>query len=551
MGNDQGDVPLSTARSLPHGDECSRIGLFLFAFLFFAHTLAAQDVVPDRCGAGDRSGADRIRRIKQGTITGGRPILALSVESVDGRFRVHYDTSGPHAVDLRDSDGNDIPDYIDECLAALEHAWKVEIDTLGYLPPPADGIDGGSPALDVYVEDLGPMGFYGIATPERMIRQSPTELWVSFLEIDNDYSPLDTIPSGRKSYTTTGLDALRITCAHEFHHAVQNGSYAFLPQHRMLYEMTSTWMELRCWPEVRDWAFYASALLTRPSSWPLSRSTGNNGYVWGWFGNVLASLPGNVLRSTWERIGQARMPYAALVDACSASGTTIDDAFCVAVESLYRTGSRGTSNAILPGAQDLPEIAVSSTLEVTGNRSVFSGSMAPFEVRSFRFNLTNPAGDRANADVILSLSDGRVLANDTLRDRQQSYAMTLSSNPSTSDVPIASTGWGVGLTPDAHCIAVEGIALLETASPFPQPLDLSSPVLYVPVAGGSVGDSVSVSILDLSMRPAQPTMMATISVVERRVVATMTVDRTITPGTYLLFVDDRRSTPSMRKIYIR
>ena len=551
MGNDQGDVPLSNALRLFSGS-ASRMGVVLFAFLFFAHPVAADDDLPERCGAGVQSRQDRIHGLMDGTIQAVRPILATFVDSPSKRFRIHFDTTGAGAVDATDSSANGIPDYIDECIAALEHAWAVEIDTLGYRPPPEDGVDGGSPSLDVYVRNLAPSGFYGMATPDRLISQSPTDRWTSYLEIDNNYSATDSTSNGRPSYTTTGLDALRITCAHEFHHAVQNGSYALLNQQRMFYELTSTWMEMRCWPKVRDWAFYASAVLNRPSNWPLSRTSSQNGYVWGWFGNVLAELPGNVMRTAWEKIGNRQTPFAALVDACAESGTTLDDAFCVAADALYRTGSRGAGNTILPGAELLPELAVNSTFDVVGSSSTFTGNIAPFEILAFRFNLTSSSGERAAADALLTLNDAQIFASDSLRDRFQSYAISITPSPSVSDVPISTTGWGARLQPDAHCLIVEGITLLESGSVFPQPLELAASLdLYVPIPGASVGEGVRLSILDLAMRPVQANIISPVSIYQRRLVATVPVNRDIAPGTYLLFVDDGVNTPAMHKIYIR
>lgn len=550
MGNDQGDVPLSYAVQLFSGD-ASRMGAVLFAFLLFALPVTADDDLPDRCGAGMQGRPDRIHGLKHGTIQATRPMLATFADSPSGRFRVHYDTTGVNAVDLADASANGIPDYIDECLAALEHAWAVEIDTLGYKEPPSDSLDGGSGALDVYVRDLGPQGFYGIASPDRLMRQSPTELWTSFLELDNDYSPTDSTTNGRPSYTTTGLDGLRITCAHEFHHAVQNGAYGYIAQHRMLYEMTSTWMEIRCWSDVRDWAFYTKALLERPASWPFSRASGSNGYVWGWFGNVLATLPGNVLRSTWELIGQGRMPFAALVEACKSGGSSFEEAMCRATEALYRTGTRAQSNSYLPGAQLLPELAVGSTLTASGSSATFTGSMATGEVRTFRFNLVAPSSEKANADVVLAISDGRLLASDTLRDRPSAYGITLNATPGAQDVPLASTGWGARVMPDIHCFVVEGSALVETGGPFPQPLDLTSaPRLWVPVSGTFIGQEVKITVLDLDMRPVFNESVR-VEKFERRIVAPVDLNPDLAPGTYLLYLDVKSSSPILHKIFVR
>jgi hypothetical protein len=101
-------------------------------------------------------------------------------------------------------------------------------------------------------------------------------------------------------------------------------------------------------------------------------------------------------------------------------------------------------------------------------------------------------------------------------------------------------------------LAVDGIALIETDVAYPQPLDRSgSRTLYVPVGGVSIGSSVNISILDLSMQPVQPRESVATTIHERRVVAEINVDRDIAPGTYLLYVDDRQGTPTMQKIFIR
>lgn len=549
MGNDKGDVPLSFAARF-FSVIASRMGSLLFAFLLFALPVAAHDDLPDRCGSGMRSRPEWIRGRSDGAIQSARPVLATFVDAPSGRFRIHYDTSGTNAVETDDADGNGIPDYVDECIQALEHSWAVQIDTLGYTPPPTDAMDGGSGALDIYVVDLGPSGFYGRATPDRELRRNPTSIWTSYLEIDNNFSPTDSA-GVRPSYTTTGLDALRITCAHEFHHAVQNGSYALVQGHQMLYELTSTWMEMRCYPDVRDWAVWSADMLRNPGAWPLSRADGKNGYRWGWFGNVLASFKNDGLRLTWQLIGQGRSPFAALVDACSQSGSSFEEAMCQATEALYRTGTRGASNTIMPMATLLPEITVQSTLTASGSSTTFTGSLVVGELRTLRLNLISPTSEKANADVVMTISDARLLASDTLRSVRSPYSITLNSDPSPQDVPLASTGWGVRVAPDIHCFVVEGSALLETRGPFPQPFDhATSQTLWVPVTGTFIGQGVRITMLDLDMRPVfNETVRVTNH--EHRIVAPVTVNPSLAPGTYMLYVDEETDSPTLHKIFIR
>ena len=63
---------------------------------------------------------------------------------------------------------------------------------------------------DIYIEQL-PNGSYGWNCPEGDVGQS----WV---EIDDDYIG--------SNYSTTGLDAMKISIAHEYFHAIQR---AYMP----------------------------------------------------------------------------------------------------------------------------------------------------------------------------------------------------------------------------------------------------------------------------------------------------------------------------------
>ena len=83
-----------------------------------------------------------------------------SLLTPSGHFRVHYDTEGSDAVDPTDDDANGIPDYIDLAATVLDSTWELEVEQLGYNPPPSDNGLGGGEEYDVYVIDLKG-GVYG------------------------------------------------------------------------------------------------------------------------------------------------------------------------------------------------------------------------------------------------------------------------------------------------------------------------------------------------------------------------------------------------------
>ena len=71
-----------------------------------------------------------------------KPSLPFSIVSDRGHFRIHYVLSGPDAVDSTDTNRNGIPDYVDSCGNAFEYAYTIQVDSMGFPPPPNNGENG-------------------------------------------------------------------------------------------------------------------------------------------------------------------------------------------------------------------------------------------------------------------------------------------------------------------------------------------------------------------------------------------------------------------------
>ena len=224
-----------------------------------------------------------------------RPDVQHSILSPSGRFRVHYDTEGRHAVTPTDDDANGIPDYIDLTVAVLDSVWVLEIDQLGYNPPPSDKGLGGGDEYDAYVIELDG-GYYGFAYPESAGAVTTS----SYLEIDNNFTDL-----GYKQ--TRGLDALRVTIAHEFHHAIQFGYYATFDG-SWWQESTSTWMEEVAYPHIDDYLQYLTHFLDFPQL-ALNSGVYRSLHTYGSaiFSLFLDQRYGRELnRLIWEEVGQRK-----------------------------------------------------------------------------------------------------------------------------------------------------------------------------------------------------------------------------------------------------
>lgn len=178
-------------------------------------------------------------------------------------FTVYYDTNGYNtpsllteqykrmlsdtsAVKTHNDSMKIIEQYVDSVLYYFNYALDKIVNIYGYLPPP---VEPGYEKYNIYISELG-SGLYGQTVPLNdpiNPNQSPLRYY-TYIEIDNDfisvYSP------------SRGIPGLKVTAAHELHHAIQLGSYGYRENDRYFYEITSTWMEDLIFNEVNDYYQY-------------------------------------------------------------------------------------------------------------------------------------------------------------------------------------------------------------------------------------------------------------------------------------------------------
>jgi len=181
-----------------------------------------------------------------------RPDLQTSLVSKSGKFRIHYDATG-----------SNIPAYVASLSAkenaqlvadAFDSSYSFEVVYLKYPAPPADNGLGGDDLYDVYLYNLGD-GNYGGTTPETAIGGGK---YLSYIDIDNDFSISE-------NFYTTGINAARVTAAHEFHHAIQVGNYIYKDEDLYFFEMTSTAMEEFVYDDVNDYYAYLKSFFAIPA----------------------------------------------------------------------------------------------------------------------------------------------------------------------------------------------------------------------------------------------------------------------------------------------
>ncbi len=290
-----------------------------------------------------------------------RPMTQKSMRS--GMFRIHYDTSGVHAPAMLDSQYLRIPgtadQFADSVAAILAHVISIEHDSMGYLPPPPDNGGGGGPEYDIYIQELGGSS-YGSTTPETPIINKPEGgTFTSFMVIDNDFDFV--YPQQNR-----GMPALRVTIAHELHHAIQIGNYGYWQRDIHFYEMTSVWLEDALYTEVNDYYQYLRGSAANPGHFlrPDITFTSNAFIMYSrgvWCIFLAKRFGRDVIRKVWEEIRQAR-PLTAM-DAALAQepyGTSLRNAFVEWGIWNYFTKTRSDSVLYYPEGRAYPDVTRSA-----------------------------------------------------------------------------------------------------------------------------------------------------------------------------------------------
>lgn len=297
-------------------------------------------------------------------------------DTVIGRFRIHFDTTGFHEPALLDAAGQRIPGtaaaFVDSVGKYFNDVWSREVDSLGYGAPP---FETASQYYNVYILDLG-SGLYGqtLWDPGSPVNpgQSPPR-FASYIEIHNDFQP----------FYSKGIAALKVTAAHEFHHAVQIGSYGFWQNDIYIYEITSTWLEDVLYNDVNDYYQYLKfsngaprGHFARPDlslvffcstcpnyDVPYSRA------IWGKF--LEKRFDASVIRRIWENM-RGEQSIQAMDRALGEVQSNLREAYNEFSLWNFFTGSRADSVAYYTEATHYPVVRLHDTLQFQPPLRVFS-----------------------------------------------------------------------------------------------------------------------------------------------------------------------------------
>jgi hypothetical protein len=313
--------------------------------------------------------------------------------SPSGRFRIHYDTTGYDSPSLLTSGGspikvpNSVERYIDSVAAIFDSAWKLEVDTLGFLAPPADGTQGGGPEYDIYVSELGANLFGQTlwSDPADAITTGTRRTFMTYIEIDNDFLGM----------RTPGINGLKITAVHEFHHAIQVGSYGYwtnVPNYDFyFYELTSVWMEHVAYGSIRDYIFDLPNYLQRfrdSQNRSLSFSTYTNEYL-GYERSIWAQYMSkrfgrDIMKKIWT--GMIADPVLTSTDKVLQSlGSTIETEFSQFSYWTYFTADRAQPTKYYEEAKLWPRFSPNVALTFGGMSASVASAGWPLSTQFCQF----------------------------------------------------------------------------------------------------------------------------------------------------------------------
>lgn len=424
-----------------------------------------------------------------------RPERQTSKLSPRGLFRVHYDTTDVHAPSLVNGAGVALPgtyhQYADSVLRIFDEVYSIEVEQYGFPAPALDAGAGGGNEYDIYIWGLSINEYGYIEFDETNLTPGKTNpQFTCYVNIDNDFSA---------GYYTIGMDAVRVTAAHEFHHLVQVSTSGTWYDDFYFYELSSTALESTVYPGIRDYIQYMKTYFNNTHNWPLFVQTARTGYERAVFGKYLMEKFGpGIMKTIWDEMRTSR-PVRSVQHALNSNASSLEREFSEFALWSYFTNYRSDSSRYFVDAPFYPAVR-SQSVTVLGTSDV----MVQATARNFTMHLQRASAVGAvtsdTADVIITYTNGDDAINGT--DVSHSYQLDWSPvyrqgySTLASSIHMKFTGTNASNWKQ-HAISKGGVIRQTGVTAFPVPLDPSASSLLMDVSAFEVPDAVTVTIISL------------------------------------------------------
>ncbi len=514
--------------------------------------------------------AQKANRLQYDSTNGNGLQMQDTLRTAGGHFLLHFDRTGPQAVSPVDINANGIPDYIDSVAFYAEQVYQVEVSSMGYRAPL---LSGQATAWDIYIAQIGAapgfkvdgtlyMGYYGFTMSVNAMPQPcdiNKNISSAYLVIDNDFSPTDSIrvdTTMRRVYRETGISALKITLAHEFHHMVQ---YAYELDYQSInfYEMTSVWMEHRVFPESTDYLQYLRPLMANTEVRYLTdiENGRNAGYAHAFFFQYLQEhVDEIVVRRMWELLASCvKNPYSALDSALALQGSNLPATWSRFMTCVYRTNSRATDPKVcLSNASSMPLLqAENQDYFVYSDPSfMLNFSLYPYQFKLIRCTMPHDSQHASDTVDIMCTSVNTAAA--ARGDREfNDCVFTVSKTASSGFQRLGTTEYYYSLSSSNSGVFYDtlflngGLAVSQAKSAFPQPFSLQTDTYMNFPVSETIPTDVDVN-LSVTTTEGTIVMSETRPVVadpelKLRYVRWSTIPAHLSPGVYLYSVSYKGS----------
>lgn len=238
----------------------------------------------------------------------------LNYDSPKGYFRINYAIMGVDSVDITCTNDHNIPDYIDVVANCLDSLYE-RYQTMGFTKA---FIRDGQKFNVTISRNACRTGVYGFCSPSAIISvtgyaigdnpNSPNivekNAWIAALTINSNFRDFESKPT-----KITEHNNIRITCAHEFMHAIQFGYE--IGMITSCKEGCAVWAETEIYPGISQYMQYSGVMLNPegPMDYNDSEGTETSKYYNRWYSSWV--LP----RFLSEKKGNDIIPklYAAFV----------------------------------------------------------------------------------------------------------------------------------------------------------------------------------------------------------------------------------------------
>jgi hypothetical protein len=320
-----------------------------------------------------------------------RPELETSIVSPSGFFRIHYSRSGTGAPGYDESLSADENAML--AAEAFDSSYSYEISYLGYSEPPSDNGSGGDNLYDVYIINKG--NTYGETHPETSLGNNR---YTSYITIDDNFGT---------GFYTHGLEAMRVTAAHEFHHAIQL-EYTYRTNDQFFMELTSVSMEEFVYDDVNDYYGYMPHYFNNTSR-VFSRFSSGDGYdlaIWNIF--LADTLGIDIIKRQWELMPQMNA-VEAIQQSLNEKGTSFFEMMNLFGIWCYFTGYRAQAGMYFEEAENYPVVKSMDNLSFSSSSKTFSLNSPPLANTYVTFISTDANPD--SLTVVLSNSNYKAALN--------------------------------------------------------------------------------------------------------------------------------------------